>query len=148
LDLAIRFGFILCYECISSVYIMSNLPIRVFFNFLISAVPCGGVRLRFGRKMKVDEDTLRIDGSTHYFALIPHLMLLLLGTLSFVMKKSPTSSRNRCFRYPAPFQALAKCWAKHLYPSIVAYSRQFFKGYRMNKHLERFNTSTMELQAS
>ena len=107
-----------------------------FCGFLFSVDPCGGVRLDFGRKMKLVGETLYNRGSTQFSALIPNLMRSRVLVLSFTMEKSPTLLKNSIFRYPAPFPALAKREAKLLYRSNVASLMQFFKGYPMNKHPE------------
>jgi hypothetical protein len=83
-----------------------------FCGFLFSVDPCGGVRLDFGRKMKLAGETPYNRGSTQFSALIQNLMRSRVPVLSFTMGKSPTLLENSIFRYPAPFPALAKHQAK------------------------------------
>ena len=83
-----------------------------FRRFLFSVDSCGGVRLGFGRKMKLAGESSNSRGSTQFSALIPNLMRLRVLALSFTMEKSPTLLKNSIFRYPAPFPALAKRQAK------------------------------------
>jgi hypothetical protein len=78
-----------------------------FCRFLFSVDPCGGVRLDFGRKMKLAGETPNSRGRTQFFALIPNLMRFRVLVLSFMMVKSPTLLENGIFRYPAPFPAAA-----------------------------------------
>jgi hypothetical protein len=83
-----------------------------FCGFLFSVGPCGGVRLDFGRKMKLAGETPNSRGSTQFSALIPNLMRSRVLVWSFMMEKSPTLLKNRFFRFPAPFPAPAKRPAK------------------------------------
>ena len=141
MDLIIFFAFLFDYRCILSVLILSTIVLEVFCEFSVD--PHRLVRFEFGRKMKLDRGTPNIHERTQFSALISSMLLVTIRDLSIMMKKSPTLWKNRCFRYPAAFRALVKCWAEHLYRSNLVSSGQFFKGYRMDKHLEWFKPSAV-----
>jgi hypothetical protein len=118
-----------------------------FCRFWFSVDPCGGVRLDFGRKMKLDAGTPDHQGSIQCPALIPNLMKSGVVVFSSMMEMTSTLLKNRLFRYPPPFSASAKCPTRLSYRSNMASSMLFFKGLPINKHSERFESFAVQLPA-